>query len=263
MKLELDEERKEELEKERLEKAKLNRINKGEAELIDEPEEIQKESKFKEFAEKPFVKKVIYFWDYYKWFVIIPTIVLIIAIAFLSDYLQENKPRLLDVALVNTYDLSVPYVEIGQNYSLYRGYAEGELPVKISANITYPKEMNEEMARDTALVSSIQKLQALFLSGNINVLIATDYAVKDFAEAGDFLVLTDCLEPEFIEKHKERLFYALVEGEEKPVGFYLEDNNYLGQFSEDEVPVIAICNFSEEEKINESLEFLKWMMMQY
>ncbi len=262
MKLELDEAKAAKLEEERLEKARANRLSNGEIE--ETTEEPPKKTRFQLFLEKPFVKKVTYFWDYYKWFVIIPLVVLLIAIAFLRDYLQENKPRLLDVALVNTYDLSTPYIEIGQNYSLYRGYADGELPVKISANITYPREMNETMAQDTALVSSIQKLQAMFLSGNINVLIATDYAVRDFAGAGDFLVLTDYLEPEFIEKHKERLFYAPDDsGEEKPIGFYLEDNDNLGQFSEDEVPVIAICNFSEEEKINESIEFLKWMMMQY
>lgn len=230
---------------------------------IEEIEEEEK-SKFQMFCEKPAIKKVIYFWDYYKWFVIIPAVVLVIAFAFLNEYIQENKPRLLDVAIVNSYDLSTPYIEIGQNYSIYRGYADGEMPVKISANITYPKEMNEEQAQDTALVSSIQKLQAMFLSGNINVMIATDYAVRDFAGAGDFLVLTDYLDDEFIEKNKERLFYAEVDdSEEKPIGFYLENNNYLGQFTDDEIPVIAICNFSEEEKINESIEFLKWMMQQY
>lgn len=232
-------------------------------EVVEEVEEEESDGK-KKFKDSKFAKTVINFWEYNKWFVIIPAIVIVIIIAFLNDYLTENKPRLLDVALVNTYDLSVPYVEIGQNYSVYRGYAEGELPVKISANITYPREMNEEMARDTALVSNIQKLQSLFLSGHINVMIATDYAVRDFAAADDFLVLTDYLDPEFIEKHKERLFYAPgQDGVEKPVGFYLEENKNLGVFADDEIPVIAICNFSDDDKIKESIEFLKWMMLQY
>lgn len=241
-------------------------LNKDKGESEDElgNDSLEKKSKFALFFEKPIFKKIGYFWDYYKWFVIIPLIVIIIVLAFLNDYIQENKPRLLDVALVNTYDLSVPYVEIGQNYSIYRGYEDGELPVKISANITYPREMNEELAQDTSLVSNIQKLQSMFLAGNINVMIATDYAVRDFAGADDFLVLTDYLEPEFIEKNKDRLFYAEgSDGTLQPIGFYLEDNEKLGEFTDEEIPVIAICDFMDEEKKMESIEFLKWMMMQY
>lgn len=241
-----------------------NEIRNHEAENIEaENRDERKEGQIK-FLEKPIVKKTIYFWDYYKWFVIIPGICIVIALAFLNDYMNENKPRLLDVVLVNTSDISVPLVEIGQNYPVYRGYAEGELPVKITANITYPRVMNEEMARDTALVSNIQKLQAMFLSGKINVMIATDYAIRDFALGDDFIILTDYLEPEFIERHKERLFYTQgKDGLEKPVGFYLEDNEKLGTFDEDEVPVIAICNFSDEVKTAESIELLKWLMIQY
>lgn len=240
------------------------KVKNSEQEEIVSDNTSEKKSIWQTFLDKPFMKKLRYFWDYYKWFAIIPFIIIVIAVAFYNDYTMENKPRLLDVVLVNTSDISIPYVEIGQNYSVYRGYAEGELPVKITANITYPKVMNERMAQDTALVSGIQKLQAMFLSGKINVMISTDYAVNDFAGADDFIVLTEYLEPEFIEKHKERLFYAKMEdGTEKPVGFYLEDNEKLGTFNDDEVPVIAICSFSEEEKILESIEFLKWMMMQY
>ena len=240
-----------------------NEEEKQDEEIINSDEE-KKKGFFDRLYETTAMKKLRYFWDYYKWFAIIPAIILMIAYAFYNDYVQENKPRLLDVVLVNTQDLAVPYVEIGQNYSKYRGYEDGELPVKVSGNITYPKVMNERMARDTAIVSSIQKLQAMFLAGKLNVMIASDYAVRDFAGADDFLVLTDYLEPGFIEKHKERLFYAKgQDGVEKPVGFYLENNSKLGMFTDDDIPVIAICNFSEEEKINESIEFLKWMMMEY
>ena len=48
-----------------------------------------------------FKKSVIHLWTYYKWWVIIPVIVIAIIISFVNSYLKATKKEYLSIACVN------------------------------------------------------------------------------------------------------------------------------------------------------------------
>lgn len=178
--------------------------------------------------ELTFKQKIRYIWDYYKWQIIIPVIV----IAILSSYLHSvliKKDAILHIIMIN-YEGTADY-EAMQETGFYE-YLEQE---------GYDTKKTEIEA-NTALIMSADMpgngyqeqiaLNALLTSGEYGMLMSDQDLFEKYAKLEFFQDLRRFYDEDFLEKYKDCLIYTKSEetGEEYPCGFYLDKNNwYLKQ----------------------------------
>ena len=201
--------------------------------------------------------KVKDFWEYYKWFVIVPVLIVIIIVCFVSTYIENTRPVSLAVALVNTDEVAVPMRAFQIDYPQEVELDE-DLPVRVLYDLTHPSVINEQTAADMSMVAKVQKLQSMMLNQMVDVMIGTDWVLRDYERSDVFYDFRDIYPEEYLEKHKDELCYIPDStGTPIPIGIYLENNEYLGKFHEDAIPVAAIplnCTHPEEAK-----RFILWL----
>lgn len=247
--------------------------DKTEAELRDELLKAKEERLHKEVEEevveekKPdtkfqkFLKSIQYFWEYYKWLVIIPCIIILITVIMVVTYINENRPLLMRVALVNTSDVIDPLASFQVDYPEFRGVDAGELPVKVEYDLEFPEETELATDVDDQTVAKMQKLNAMVSTGKLDVLIAPEWVIDAYSISGSTMNLEDIFDEEFLEEYSNIIYYALDENEEEiPVGFKLENCSCLGEFTDDIVPVMVTFDYAEN--LGEFSYFAPWVLEQ-
>lgn len=219
----------------------------------------EKQNYWKEL--KTFRKKAEYFWEYHKWKVIIPIVVLIVAISFISSYLEETAERALAVAIVNARDSEAAEKLIKEEYANAQGIDVQKTPIRIESGLVYPKVMDEVAATDTVTVASIQKYTAMLTSGTIDISISPTWVVEEYGKADAYCSLNALLSEEVYHNIEEKLFWCKDStGTEIPVGIYVDDKAVLGEFYDDGVPILTVSAYSG--RLEEAVAFIEWFLKQ-
>lgn len=233
-------------------------------------------------------KKLDHFWEYYKWFAIIPFLVIVIIFSFIYGYISDNKPFSLGVAIVNSSEVGDAVYAFQNEYTKARGL---ELPVKVIYDLQHPKQSSgfSFLFSDTA--ANYQRYQGLVTNYNIDVTITTDWMVKEYMQVPFYMDLRECFDEEFLAAHEEDIYYVIKEeleyelkrmeaeadgytfddseyenvnweetGEKIPVGFYLGNYDAMGTFVDDAEPILAIS--VNTIRLEECVEFTKWILEQ-
>ena len=206
-----------------------------------------------------FKKGFRYFLDYYKWYAIAPTLIIIIIVSFILSYKENTRPISLSIALVNTNNVSAAMAAFQYDYPKVRGIDTNALPVKVETNLIHPSVINEQTVIDESMVANVQRLQALMISEMVDVFIGTDWVVRDYEKSDVFYDMHDVLSAEDFEKYKDDICYMPdSNGNLAPVAIYLADCPYLEEFHEQAVPVIAIpLNATRPEQAK---DFVNWII---
>ena len=232
-------------------------------------------------------KKVEHFWEYYKWYAIIPFLFIVIIVSFITGYISDNKPFSLGVAIVNSSEVGDAVYAFQNEYVEARGL---ELPVKVIYDLQHPKTSSGFSFMFTDTVANYQRYQGLVTNYNIDVTITTDWMVKEYMQVPFYMDLRECFDEEFLAAHediyyviKEEIEYELARreaeadgltfddseyenvnweetGEKIPVGFYIGNYNAMGRFVDDAEPILAIS--VNTIRLEESVEFTKWILEQ-
>ncbi|MBE5879251.1 MAG: hypothetical protein E7288_04635 [Lachnospiraceae bacterium] len=230
-------------------------------------------------------KKFEHFWEYYKWYAIVPIAIIAIVVSFVSTYIMESRPFALGVAIMNTSDVATAVKEFEINYAMER---ELELPVKVSYDFVHPKDMKQAALETDDTIASIQKYQTMMRNGYVDVTFTTDWVVKEYMQVPLYEDLRTYFDEAFLAEYEEYIYYIIKEeveaeanrkayeedtgtlaetseevnweeiGEKIPVAFYVEDCEALGEFYLDAKPVMA---FSKDAKRkDETIAFAKWIL---
>lgn len=202
--------------------------------------------------EMGFKKSVIHIWTYYKWWIIIPVIVIAIIISFVTSYLKATKKAYLTIACVNARY---------ESHTVFDEYAES-IGQKFSVDCTYHYPTNEDslnVTQDTT--NSMQKLASLLTSEVVDVIVTNARSIKDFGKAG-VRDLKEVLSEEQLSELESRgiIFYLEPEdGERYPAAINITDMEFFYPVynGSEEKHYIMLSNFSdkkEEEKL--LLEYL-------
>ena len=233
-------------------------------------------------------KKVEHFWEYYKWYAIIPFLFIVIIVSFITGYISDNKPFSLGVAIVNSSEVGDAVYAFQNEYVEARGL---ELPVKVIYDLQHPKTSSGFSFMFTDTVANYQRYQGLVTNYNIDVTITTDWMVKEYMQEPFYMDLRECFDEEFLDAHEEDIYYVIKEeieyelarreaeadgltfddseyenvnweetGEKIPVGFYIGNYNAMGRFVDDAEPILAIS--VNTIRLEESVEFTKWILEQ-
>ncbi len=211
----------------------------------------------KEQVNKTFRQKMRYFWDYHKWKVIIPLIILVFGISIIISYRQEKQELTLYIAMMNAHMDDPDDADFVAKYVKDLEIDAEALPVRIETGLYHPKpEMN---GLDEVSAASVQKYRALLLSGKADVTITTSWVIDEYESAGCYLDLEDVLPSSFYASLENKIYYAADEnGKEVPVGIYVDQTKTMEKYYEDERPIITISAFSG--RVDESVEFVMWLL---
>lgn len=156
-------------------------------------------------------QKLSYFWDYYKWYVIIP-LVIIIMVGNTVYHKLTDPEVILNGVLLNCYNMEeqVPTAELIEAF-----YEKQEIDVseyKVDLNTTLSYSTDESAASSN--YSSIQVLMAWTGAGTLDFLTGNLDAMMELAYRGYFVDLTTFLTAEQITLYEPYFLYmdqAVVE----------------------------------------------------
>lgn len=203
-------------------------------------------------------QKIIYFWDYHKWKVLIPVAILIFITTFLSSYLEETKEPVLVIAIVNGRNTEAVENLIWEEYVKARRIDVEKTPFRIESGFQHPKVMDETASADGIIVASIQKYTAMLTGGTIDVTISTTWAVEEYEKADAYCNLEELLPFDLYEELEGDIFFCKDQsGKSVPVGIRLDSVSCLGDFYEGGTPVLTVSAYSKRK--DEAAVFIKWL----
>lgn len=206
-----------------------------------------------------FKKSFGHFWEYYKWYAIVPFLIIIIIVSCVSSYLENTRPISLSVALVNTNYVTTALASFQYDYTSEKGIDIDKEPVKVSTNLVHPSEINEDTLRDDGMIGNIQRLQAMMQTEQVDVFIGTDWVLTDYEKSDVFVDLREIFSEEYLEEHKDNICY-IPDSQENPlpIAMYLPECKYLEEFHEQAVPVIAIPKNGQRRE--RAIDFMEWVI---
>lgn len=210
---------------------------------------------------KNFKAKISYFWDYYKWCVIIPVLVLYVVISLTITFVNEHKDAAIYVVFTNCSDVFEAEEEIRTTYVEMRGIDTRKNPVQISDGIFYPAGMNENSYVDQGTGASIQKYTMMITNQKADVTFTTSWVAQAYELNDCYADLRDYFDEEFLSEYSDKIFYAQnSQNESVPIGIYADNWSKLGIFYEQEKPIMVMDKNSTNPE--EMVTFVKWVLNQ-
>lgn len=215
--------------------------------------------KEKRKAPKSIKQRLRFFWDYYKWVVLIPVAALIFLVTFITSYLEENKTPALAVAVINARDITAFEEAVTEEYVRERQINIERTPVRIEGGILHPKIMDESASTDTVTVAGMQKYTVMLTNSTIDVTISPIWSVEEYEKADVYCDLQELLPEEIFRKLEEDIFYCKDgKGEDIAVGIFIEESFLLGEFYEEAKPVLTVSAYSTRKE--EAVLFMEWLL---
>ncbi len=198
-------------------------------------------------------------WEHFKAYYLLKTFILVCVIAFAGYAIYEmfapEKERLLYVAILDTVIMTEDMEELQTGYEEYVSMDEETQELYFDNTI---------MVSNSADVGSAQKFLTHAYAGDIDVIIARESVLKQYA--GVYLrPLSDQLPSDLYEELSELFCYAAPVdeegnvGEEQPYGIIISDYVEVGPYY-DEPVALAIAGNSKREKNAE--EFVRYLLGQ-
>ena len=225
----------------------------------DHEEEAEEEEKPDTAFDK--VRKSIgFFIDYYKWFVIIPAIIIIISIVMITSYLSESRERALELSIVNAkYEIPDLMYAVEHDFIDYTGENLTGNDIRIIYDLQYPDTSSGQEAFTQSENISMQKFNASVIAGRVDIALTESWVVNDYSVTNATLDLREIFDEDFLKKHEDRIYYAKNEsGEDIPVAFYI-DAKVVKDAYPDEAKPLAV-SFDTSKHKEEAARFMEWLL---
>ena len=228
---------------------------------IRKDDEGEEEEKKKELPDTPFwrfVKKLDYFWEYYKWFVIIPTLIIVAGGLTVASCVRDARPRYLELAIMNEESRVEMIYSIENDFikDTGRDYTPKEL--KIGYAMQYPDMNNFDGALSDVTFASMQKFNTMVTTGNVDVAITNTWVADAYTEQRTTTDLREMFDDEYLKAHEEDIYYSKDEaGEVIPVGFYIRSKIFTDSYDPEYPPVVI--SFNSAPHSEEKAVFMKWL----
>lgn len=225
----------------------------------DREEEVEEEEKELTSFGK-FKKKIGFFVDYYKWFVIIPAIIIVIAVIMITSYLNESRERALELSIMNAaYDIPDVIYYIENDYIGYTGNAIDAKDIRMEINLQYPdaEKVGSDLTQDE--VTSMQKFNAMVIAGRVDIAMTNTWVIDAYSITDSTLDLRELFDEDFLKEHEEEIYYAKDStGEEIPVAFYIKADVIKNAYEDEELPLVV--SFDSSAHREETKRFMEWIL---
>ena len=176
------------------------------------------------FKELTFSQKIQYIWDYYK----IPIFLVIIGIIAVTSFIHgrlAQKNTVLSVLCVNVENSTTEDsgADIFNDFLTDNGYDLSKDEIALDKNICVNVDKNGLDYQNMAV------LTAYFASNEYDICFMDDKTFDYYAKNVCFEDISKYLDKAVLEKYKDKLTYATIDGTEYPCGIRLsaDDNEFV------------------------------------
>ena len=149
--------------------------------------------------EMGFKKSVIHLWTYYKWYAIIPLIIIFVIVSMIHSYLSETKKDYLNIAFVNAHQ---------EAEDIFKDYASS-IGKKIRVDYSFFAPKNDDSVYvDPEMAASVQNLASLLRDGTVDVIFTNARSIKEYGASAVGDLRQTLSEDQLKElKEKDRILY--------------------------------------------------------
>ncbi len=228
--------------------------------LMDEFKEERESIKNRSFKEK-----LDYFWCYYKWWVITPIIIMIIAGNLISTIMNQPK-YILDGMFINISDFNKLEIldDYLSNFVEEQNFDSSKYSVGYNPNHTYISEsqknsMPEDQYDPSANKYAIQNVVAGLGSKSLNFVIGPADSLLELDSNQLFTDLTNFLTEDQSNAYASYFIY-LKDNEHIPILIDLSECDQLQEVYGPHITNLAIGIVNDEKEKDMMLEFLDYLM---
>ena len=228
--------------------------------FLDKEEEEEVEEEIDDSAWGNFKRKIGFFLDYYKWFVIIPAIIIVITVIMITSYLNESRERALELTITNAqYEIPDLMYAVENDFIAYTGENITGDDIRIVYDIRYPDTSTGAENFTQADNVSMQKFNASVISGRVDIALTESWVVNDYSVTDSTLDLREIFDEEFLKDHEDKVYYARdSSGEKIPVAFYIDAKVVKDVYPEDAEPLAVSFDTSKHKE--EARRFMEWLL---
>ena len=228
--------------------------------FLDHEDEEEVEEEEDDSAWGNFKKKIGFFVDYYKWFVIIPAIIIVIAIVMITSYISESRERALELSIVNAkYEIPDLMYAVEHDFIDYTGEDITGNDIRIVYDLQYPDTSTGQESFTQAENVSMQKFNASVITGRVDAALTEFWVVNDYSVTDATLDLRELFDEDFLKDHEDRVYYARdSSGEKIPVAFYIDAKVVKDAYPDDAKPLVVSFDTSEHKE--EAARFMRWLL---
>ena len=202
----------------------------------------------------PFKKKLEYFWDYYKW----PVIIAIVVLVFVGNYIHTivtATDETLNGILLNTYSTDDVTTDIINEFAEEQNIDLSEYGITLNTTLAY--SVDGSTAYSTSTGDTKQVILANAGAGMLDFITADLTSMTDLAYASMFLDLREVLTAEQLEKYEPYFLYvdqAILDEIEEANENYEDTSEIIipdcSKPEEMENPIPVLIDMSQSKKLS-------------
>ena len=145
-------------------------------------------------------EKLAYFWDYYKWYAIIGTLILIALISYIYN-IATKKDLLMNGILLNVYHTEADSSDLVNGFYEFQNVDTKEEEITLQSSLFYNLD-------STQSYQALQVLMTWNSAEQIDFICCNEVdSMTDLAYRGYFTDLSETLNPNDVEKYASRFYY--------------------------------------------------------
>lgn len=148
--------------------------------------------------------KLAYFWDYYKWHVIISVIVIGCIISFASQLLR-SKDYVMTAVMLNASQVAEDETVLENDFMEYAGIDSGKEAVLFDTSIQ--TQSSSDLLGDVTYTSN-EKLMVYIAANQVDAMITDTASYQKYAYGSYMIDLTELLTDEELSAYEGDIYYA-------------------------------------------------------
>ena len=230
--------------------------------FLDKEEEEEEPEEEEETTLGNVKKSIGFFIDYYKWFVIIPAIIIVITIIMITSYLSESRERALELSIVNAkFEIPDLMYAVENDFIDYTGENITGDDIRIVYDLQYPDTSGGDQVFSQSENVSMQKFNASVIAGRVDIALTESWVVNDYSVTNATLDLREIFDEDFLKDHEDKVYYARdSSGEKIPVAFYIDAKIVKDAYPDDAKPLAV--SFDSSKHREEARRFMEWLLSQ-
>ena len=228
--------------------------------FLDKEEEEEEPEEEDDSALGNVKKSIGFFIDYYKWFVIIPAIIIVITIIMITSYLSESRERALELSIVNAkFEIPDLMYAVENDFIDYTGENITGKDIRIVYDLQYPDTSGGNQVFSQSENVSMQKFNASVIAGRVDIALTESWVVNDYSVTNATLDLREIFDEDFLKDHEDKVYYARdSSGEKIPVAFYIDAKIVKDAYPDDAEPLVV--SFDSAKHKEEARRFMEWLL---
>ncbi|MCQ2466498.1 MAG: hypothetical protein MJ166_03165 [Clostridia bacterium] len=203
-----------------------------------------------------FVKSLVHFWSYKKWYVIIPLIVLIILSSLVYTYVVNHKKSFFKIALVNIQLQDSSILPSENDEFMSRLVNEGKATAKdefiIQDKYRHQMASDPELSADQDIAGSTQRLSVEVMNDLVDIMLVNSRCCDDYADSKGLSSLDTIFSSDELKLiGEDNLYYHEINGTSVPVGIKADAFDEFDSlvYREGDTYVLVISDFTSRKDI--------------